>query len=297
MSESLVLFKKILIVVFSGTGNTFHVVKMIQADFEARGCQTDIFDITDSHSIINIDDYDLIGLAYPIYAFNAPKIFLDAVKKLNLRGKSVFIFKTSGEPLQINNSSSHDIIRMVGKKNVLGDYHFLMPYNIMFRFPDSLVKQMLLSAKVYSKVLVSNILNKKKSFVEYNRFNVFLSFLFKIQQFGAFFNGIFYHIDRKKCTLCLKCVKECPAKNISLRKNKFRFGPDCQMCMRCSYFCPADAMRIGLLNLWRVNGAFNFESILHDEKIPSVFITEKAKGFYQPFKKYFAYIKTESREN
>jgi flavodoxin/NAD-dependent dihydropyrimidine dehydrogenase PreA subunit len=281
------MMKKILLIVFSGTGNTLYVAKLIQSDFEERGCKADIFDISNPPANINIEDYDLIGLAYPIYAFNAPKIFLDAVKNMKLRGKSVFIFKTSGEPLHINNSSSHDLINMIGRKDVLGDYHFLMPYNIIFRFPDSLVKQMLLSAKDYSKVLVSNILSEKKSFVDYNFLNAVLSFFFKIQQFGACLNGKLYHVDRKKCSLCLTCVKECPAGNISVRKNTFRFASACQMCMRCSFYCPKDAIRIGLLNPWRVNGPFNFESILRDDNIDSIFITEKSKGFYRSFKKYF----------
>jgi flavodoxin/Pyruvate/2-oxoacid:ferredoxin oxidoreductase delta subunit len=281
------ILKKILLILFSGTGNTLHIAKMIQSDFEARGCQADIFDISSPPSNINLDDYDFVGLGYPIYAFNAPKIFFNAIKKMKFCEKSVFIFKTSGEPCQINNSSSHDLIKMIGKKNVLGDYHFLMPYNILFRFPDSLVKQMLLSAKKYSRVLVSNILEEKKSFIDYNFLNVVLSFLLKIQQFGAFVNSKLYHVKKSKCTLCLKCVKECLAGNISLQEKNIRFGFSCQMCMRCSYYCPADAIRIGLLNPWKVNGAFNFDSILHDDKIASIFITEKVKGFYRPFKNYF----------
>ncbi len=295
--EKQIITKTILLVLFSGTGNTLYVAKMIQSDFAKHGCRADIFDVTSNDLSINIDDYDLIGLGYPIYAFNAPKIFLDAVRKMNLREKTVFIFKTSGEPSEINNSSSHDVKRIAGGKNLLGDYHFLMPYNIIFRFPDSLVKQMLLSAKNYSDVLVSNVLEGKKSFVRYNVLNVALSFLFKIQQLGAFLNSKLYHVDVSKCTRCLKCVKECPAGNISFRNNVFRFGFSCQMCMRCSYYCPSDAIRIGLLNFWRVNGPFNFEAILSDDNIEPICITEKSKGFYRIFKKYFRNMDIIQREH
>ncbi len=278
--------KKILLIVFSGTGNTLHIAEMIKSDFESQGCTVDIFDIT-MPSDLDIGDYNLIGLGYPIYAFNAPKIFEDAVKKMQIRGKPAFIFKTSGEPCQINNSSSHDLKKIIGKKNLLGDYHFLMPYNILFRFPDSLVKQMLLSAENYSKILVSNILDGKKSFVGYNFLNVIFSFLLKIQRFGAFLNSKLYSINPSKCTFCLKCVKNCPTGNISLRKSSFRFGFDCQMCMRCTYYCPGNAIHAGLLNPWKVNGPFDFESILLDGSIEPVFITENSRGFYRPFKQYF----------
>jgi hypothetical protein len=59
------------------------------------------------------------------------------------------------------------------------------------------------------------------------------------------------------------------------------------MCMRCSYYCPSDAICIGILNPWRVNGPFHLDKILQDENIESKFITEKSKGFYRLFKKYF----------
>ena len=278
--------KNILLIVFSGTGNTLRIAEMIQADFRESGCTADIYDIS-KPSGLHPGDYDIIGLGYPIYAFNAPKIFLDAVKKISLNNKPVFIFKTSGEYYQINNSSSYELKKIAGKNNLIGEYHFLMPYNIIFRFPDSLVKQMYIYAGDYSKILVSNILTNTKSFMDYNIFNVMFSFILRIQRLGAFLNSRLYRVDRSKCIDCMRCVKKCPAGNISFSNNTFRFSNKCQMCMRCCFYCPGDAIRPGFLNAWKVNGPFDFEKITNNNSIESTFINKDSKGFYKSFIRYF----------
>ena len=37
------------------------------------------------------------------------------------------------------------------------------------------------------------------------------------------------------------------------------------MCARCSFECPTDAFRIGILNGWRVNGAYPLEGGASEE--------------------------------
>ena len=32
------------------------------------------------------------------------------------------------------------------------------------------------------------------------------------------------------------------------------------MCMRCSFYCPKAAIKIGLFERWKVNGAYNFNN-------------------------------------
>jgi flavodoxin len=70
--------KRILLIVFSGTGNTLLVAGMIRDEFLKAGCAVDIRDITghDEADTADTAAYDLIGLGYPIYAFNTPGAFL-----------------------------------------------------------------------------------------------------------------------------------------------------------------------------------------------------------------------------
>jgi NAD-dependent dihydropyrimidine dehydrogenase PreA subunit len=280
--------KRVLLIVWSGTGNTLKVAELIRDSFRGRGYVVDIVDCTgpvesggNMAAGIDTDSADIIGLGYPIYAFNAPPEFPRYVKALNLRDKAVFIFKSSGEPSFPNNGSSHRLIRLLASCTLLGEYHFLMPYNIVFRFPDNLVKQMYLAAKRWSDILADNIIAGKVSLIKYGLFHRFISWVFSIQGPGGRLNGRLYSVRHDRCTRCLRCILSCPTGNIRMAGGRFRFGWNCAMCMRCSFFCPTDAIRIGLLDSWRVNGPFHFEALEKDETLDGHFITEKTRGLYR----------------
>lgn len=283
-------------IVFSGTNNTLLVAEMLRDNFRKRGVSADILDITGEGRFV-IDEYEVIGLGYPIYAFNTPLIFLRYIKKLGLRNKRLFIFKTSGEPCFLNNPSSLSLIRLLPGCTILGEYHFLMPYNIMFRFPDNLMKQMYRHARRYSEYATANIIAGKVSRISYNLFSRFIAFIFTIQRPGAAINGRLYRIKRDHCNFCLRCLRNCPGGNIRIQKTrgggqKLSFGFSCQMCMRCSFNCPRDAIVIGLLKGWKVSGPFRFEELERDKSLDGRFIHEHSRGFYRL---YIPYFKTQER--
>jgi NAD-dependent dihydropyrimidine dehydrogenase PreA subunit len=283
----------VLLIVWSGTGNTLKVAELIRDSFRCRAYRADIVDCTGPFESggnmaagIDTDGADIIGLGYPIYAFNVPQAFLRYVKSLDLRDKQVFIFKSSGEPAFPNNGSSHRLIRLLAPCTLLGEYHFLMPYNIVFRFPDNLVKQMYLSAKKRSDILADNMITGKVSLIRYGLLHRLISFVFSIQGPGGRLNGRLYHVRRDRCIRCLRCLCGCPTGNIRMERGRFRFGWNCAMCMRCSFFCPADAFRIGLFDSWRVNGPFRFEALEEDKTLDGRFITEKTRGLYRIYIPY-----------
>ncbi|MDR2019559.1 MAG: EFR1 family ferrodoxin [Treponema sp.] len=282
--------KRILLIVFSGTGNTLLIAEMLRDHFREKGAEADILSIPPKEGrAVHLDSYDLVGLGYPVYAFNVPLFFLRFVRELDLRRKEAFIFKTSGEPTTFNRGSSWALLKLLKRQHcsILGDYHFLMPYNIIFRFPEGLVKQMYLYARRYTALAAANVLKGVPSFISFTFLHRLFSFVFRIQRAGAALNGRLYGIRKKRCTLCLLCLRNCPAKNISLKNNTLQFGFNCQMCMRCSFFCPPDAMITGFLNPWRVNGAFPFKKLAADKNIAERFIGEGTRGFYRIFIPYF----------
>ena len=64
----------------------------------------------------------------------------------------------------------------------------------------------------------------------------------------------------------MRCVKECPAENISFEDGKFRFGGKCLMCQRCVMHCPKKAVKAGLFDSWRVDEPYSFEETGYQEE-------------------------------
>ena len=288
----------ILLCVFSGTGHTLLTAKAIEKNFKEAGASVDIHVVKRPYKDIpDASKYDYVGLGYPIHAFNAPKIFVDFCHLLpkTESNTKAFFFRVSGEPLHPNSASSILCYKSLKKKgyDIIMDTHFLMPYNIMFRYKDSLAKQMYLYTMAMSKLIVKKILDNKEERPKYNPFTRFFAMLLRIEWICSWAVGPFYHTKKKLCTNCGSCVKRCPASNIKLTDKGIKFGAHCTTCMRCVFECPQDAIRPGILNPWRVNGRYDFKGFLEDENIPSIYITENTKGYFKLFRKYYNKVDAE----
>ena len=282
---------KAVIIYFSGTGNTSFLASLIKERLERENLYlTNICSIDYKKEVIDLSSYDLIIFSYPIYAFNSPIIFDKYLKKLKfIKNKKYYILKQSGEPLSLNNSSSAFIKRKLRKNKIKlnGEYHFLFPYNIHFRYSDEFVKELYNSTLKLLDIFIYDLKNSKVSKIKSNPFIYLNALIFKIQRLGGPVNSYFYKIDYSKCIHCNKCMNDCPTNNIVKVNDKYKFNNKCIMCMRCSFFCPKDAINIGMLEKWKVNGAYNYEKIISDNKIIGDFLKNHQKGFYRFFKKYF----------
>ncbi len=256
---------KVVLFYFSGTGNTERVVKTWKEESEARGIQFDVFKIEeDNFDFSKLNEYDKIGFAYPIHAFNAPENVWRYAKKFPVleNQKKLFILMCSGEYMTINHSSGKKIMRILKKKNIVleSDYHYVMPYNMIFRHTelrafrmyDTMKKVVPIDVEYY---LVDGVphLTKKHHLVGW------LILLLRIEQWFSGVNGKAFKINTEKCIKCMKCVNNCPTKNIEYVDGKFKFNNRCLCCTRCSFNCPVDAFSIGLLNGWRVNKPYMFK--------------------------------------
>lgn len=285
---------KVLLISFSGSGHTTICGEFIKKHFIELGHECDYYQI--KHDVpfeYNLDDYDMIGFGYPIHAFNAPEAFVKFVKKLPKleNKKKYFIFKVSGEPFAPNNASSYHSYLKLKRRNfeLYAEKHFLMPYNIMFRYKDSIAKQMYLYLEALTKAFVLEILNDKPEKIWYAPWHVVWSFLLRIEWIAPKLNAPFIRVKEDKCLKCNKCVNECPCGAFFINdKNKFRVkSSKCAMCMRCAMNCPADAIRYGFMNPWKVNKPFLFKKIVEDKEISPEYINKDTKGYFKLFNKYF----------
>lgn len=268
---------KTVICYFSGTGNTQKVAEKF-AEQLARYGEVVVHSIDlltlqkklPDELAQQIETCDLFGLGYPVYAFNAPPIALQFAKKLPhlAKSKRTFVFNTSGEPLKLNNISSLKLYGYLRRRkfDVTNEYHYCMPYNIMFRHSDEMAHKMWETAQKLIPLDASEMMSGAKHLLEKVRFGGTVAWVMRCQQWGGQLNGRMYRVS-KDCVHCGKCVNDCPTHNIRItKKGKFRFGGKCLMCMRCAHLCPKNAIRIGLFNKWKVNGPYTFAEPKNDEE-------------------------------
>ena len=253
---------KILICYFSGTGNTKRVVDKFAECLKENENEVTLQRVEHEFNL-NIEDFDLIGFGYPVHAFNAPEIILKFVKKLKKleNKKDCFIINTSGEPLKLNNISSLKLTSLLKKKNMIAkyEYHYVIPYNIIFRHTDRMAYRMWETAKKVIPLDVKELLEKKPAKLKKVFMGRFLAYIFRIEHWGGKFNGKHYKV-LPECINCNCCVNICPTKNITVKDGGLHFGKNCIMCMRCSFLCQKNAIKIGFFNKWKVNGVYNFNN-------------------------------------
>lgn len=280
--------KTAIIYVFSGSGNTAKIAELYKAEFERNGVATKIANITSNFDLLpSPNDFDTVGIAYPIHGFNAPKIVLDFARQLsNAHGgeKDCFIIKSSGEPLRINNVSSIKLNSILRKKGyrLFAEYHYVMPYNMIFRHTDDMAARMWETAQALAPIEAREVLEGKSHLLKGIPFGAFVSWVVRIEHPAMRINGRCFKVDKEKCINCGMCAKNCPVGNIAIDENgKFNFGGNCIMCTRCSFNCPKDAFNIALLNGWRVNGKYSFKPSETPQKDKHSWYCKKA------YKRYF----------
>ena len=284
----------VFIYTFSGTGNTYTAADFIGLELSALGANVTQFKIENELKNGNVPDFegvDYVIIGYPIYAFNAPEIVIDFLKRFpDAAGIKTAVFKSAGEPFCLNRSSSFYIKRILDKKgyDFIAEKHILMPYNILFRYKDALAKQMYIYMQKLARDFARTVADGKREPIKSTVFERAVSFFMKpIMRLGAKFNGRFYSVSKKKCVMCMKCVRECPTGNITVKDGKLRFGGNCAMCMRCVQLCPKDAIKIGLVQPLKVRMDYDFISLTADESVPSDFINHNTRGYFRKFRKFF----------
>lgn len=283
---------KILLLTFTGTRNTQICGDFLAKHFTNEGHEVFHY-VYDARKPLEEDltSYDMIGLGYPVHAFNTPEIFHKWIKTFpKVDNIPFFIYKVSGEPFHFNNASSNHFVKVLNKKGYkkIAEKHFLMPYNIIFRYKDEIAKQMYLYLDALTNAYVKEILAEDYELIKYGFWQKVLSVLFRIEWIAPKVNAPLVGI-RKTCTKCNMCVNNCPTNAMYInKKNKIKIhGSKCALCMRCTYDCPNNSIRFGLLNPWVVNGPYNYKKLVRDESINPNFINEETKGYFKKFNKYF----------
>ena len=263
---------KLGIFYFSGTGNTEIVASKWFFEAKKQGIDASLIKIEEENFNLNqVSEFDKIAFAYPVHAFNAPEnVWRYALKFPNVTKKiPVFFIMVSGEYLSMNHSSYKKLMHILKKKGFVfeSEYHYLMPYNMIFRHTEKRAFEMYEAMENIIPLDVKEYLVDGKT---HRLRHVYPSgwfiALLRIEQWFSGVNGKHFKINSNKCIKCMKCVNNCPTKNIKFVDGKFKFENRCLLCTRCSFNCPVDAFSIALLNGWRVNKPYAFKKPEIEEK-------------------------------
>ena len=292
--------KKCLLIYYSGTGNSKYLTEKLCLRLEKKGIDVEVYRINPlKMERLELSKYDLIGVCYPIYGFNLPSKVHKFFKKQHFNpGQRVFVYKNSGETWRENDSSSLVLRKIFKRQKVVfeNEYHFIMPYNIHFRYDEKLVKEMLTMDEKLMDIMVKEVLEGIPNIKKYTFHNNFFNRLFRLTYLGGPINVRFYRVDKNKCIKCGVCIKGCQMKNISFnKKGNIKFSHHCLMCMYCTLNCPRDAIKMGLFNSWRVNKPYHLEQIEKMEPGEPV-ITSETTGFFKCYIKTYQEINERHKE-
>lgn len=253
-------YSNLLIIYYSGTGNSKKVSEWIQKEANTEGLNTHVasYHQFKNEDVTHFKGKTLIGFFSATHGFNMPHSMLRFLFLFKLfPGSDVFVGNTrAGMKLWKLFMPGLSGIAMYFPALIL----FFKGYKIKAMYPVDLpsnwislhpgLRQSVISSMVtYYETLTRNfaqkILSGKRVFLK--------SFvLFPLDMFvapialGYYFVGRFIlaktFIANYNCNNCGQCMQQCPTKSIVLHHNRPYWKFSCESCMKCMNYCPQRAI-------------------------------------------------------
>lgn len=238
--------KRIDFYYYSGTGNTFLVMKEMTEVFRERGYGVNIKRIEDVDAATVRTDVT-IGLAFPV-AFQSTFPFIwDFFKGLpETEGTEIFMVDTM---MSFSGAIVGPLKKLLTGKGYrcIGAQEIVMPSNW---FPKEIDKEAnaikvewgLEAARTYADDLI-------KGRAVWSRVPVLPELFYKLccndymMQNVNTKPGKKIMVDKERCVSCGLCAELCPIENITMDGGP-HWGDNCQTCMRCLSYCPHEAVYV-----------------------------------------------------
>ncbi|WP_027307795.1 EFR1 family ferrodoxin [Caloramator sp. ALD01] len=235
------------IIYFSGTGNTEFVAKLFKKAFEEKGYEMDLIEVT--KQIKFKDDYSILVFGSCIHSEVFPDVYMRWIDKNILNGNSrrCIVFSTQAAKSAAGANILSDTLKKRGF-NVSIVEHIVMPNNFYVvafgKDTKEEVKQKTKKAEELVYEIVDSFLKDIKKIKEVSEIrkrygNLAYSFFKKYAKTWAMKK---ISVDYDLCVKCLKCVSNCPTKNINF-KDEIEFQDKCICCQRCIHQCPVNAFK------------------------------------------------------
>lgn len=240
---------KILILQFSGTGNTYYVSQSLKNALEILNHEVIVYPIEKVDNINEIiNEFEIIGFGYPIYGSDLPKLVKTMIDKIDIVfNKRAFVFCTQ---MMYSGDGAAYLAKTLVKKGFIVRQceHFNMPNNLRdyAKFLPTRVKYKRLEIKTVRKTnRFARLIDK--NFKRQKGLNIFSNILGLLQRvpYQKLTEGknITIYID-DNCILCKKCLKLCPVNNLRYENNQIVDNKQCILCYRCINNCPSNSLNI-----------------------------------------------------
>ncbi|MBE5977643.1 MAG: 4Fe-4S dicluster domain-containing protein [Paenibacillaceae bacterium] len=278
--------KKLLVLYFSGTGNTEIAAKHVIQSFTDLGWEIELIrmeDVNQKRVQLDINQYDLIGLGSQVIGYGIPGVVRSFARALPATsdGRKVFIFRTAGGVVSSNYNVSKELIRILKSKHydVCYEELFSIGSNWIMKYDDVIMKQLYMATIRKISQMCEAIERVERHFYQTG-----IALRIKMGVIAAFSSKILLLLGKdavidKSCTSCGLCARQCPAENISIEKGKVKFHTSCSACLRCVYSCPNHAINFRLLHYVIIPGGYDVKKSLSTNGNSD----EKPNGKIPPF--------------
>jgi Pyruvate/2-oxoacid:ferredoxin oxidoreductase delta subunit len=272
-------YDNLLLIYYSGTGNSKRVSEWITDEAQRQGMKTHIssFENFDPAQVAGFSGRTLVGFFSATHGFNMPHSMLAFLMHFRqFRGADVFVGNTragmKAGKLFLPGLSGialffPALILLLKGYRIRALYPVDLPSNWISLHPGlrtRVVESMCSHYETLSRSFAVKVLHRESVFMK-SLVMLPLDLLVMPVALAYYLIGRFIlaktFVAGSACTLCGKCVEQCPTRSVVMRSNRpyWKFG--CESCMRCMNNCPERAIEtahsllilILLLLSWAVN--------------------------------------------
>lgn len=233
-----------IIYYFSGTGNSLQVAKDLSYEL---GETTFKVICADTQPYPADETVDSIGLVFPVYAWGAPKIVTEFIKRIQAKKNTYFfaIATCGGSPGKT----------LLEVQKILAANGFNLSAGFWLRQPSNYIiwggaeaenkqHQYISQGKERIKHIAEIIKKKEKNKPETNGFlmNFFGSAINRLFRKNCWRQAKNFWVT-ENCNQCRICVRICPTSNIQINDKIISWGDKCEQCLACLQWCPNEAIQ------------------------------------------------------
>jgi len=255
---------KLLLLYFSGTGNTDYVAHYLARRLAHLPLEIELRSI-EWQPAEAVTDFDLLAVGFPVYAAESPTFFQEYLHRLpEGEGRGAFVFCTKGawagsavqRNLQRLAASGYlslgggsvlmpgtDGLSMIGKESWMARKALEKDYDHL-KDADHLVEQWAgVLAELSNRRDIEAAVHSLPSRARMSFLDRVWAALYRASENWARSR---LHADQQ-CEGCGLCARLCPVTNVEMRDGHPEFGDHCVLCLRCLHACPQEAIQIGRL--------------------------------------------------